>query len=359
MLTPPQKQTLTQLVFAQLGVNPSTQDVSVWVGEQAVGQLPTAARVLQVAEWIVATVLDQPTPKDLIRVIRAADNHQPGFESLLELARRLDNDPDAWVPSRRSGPDDWALDSDPLTVPDGGPFLDRLRFRQLLPRVGEKLSMPTCMLVRGDTGSGKSYLQDFCKGFAARRKDFVVGYTRLGSSGLKDFSPRIPSMELATGLRTDLSKAPAIHEDQYRDARNLAAWLTAYTPRQQVPGLAILDDFGAAGLNEAVHTFVLELIRLVQSDERVAQKIRIVLLGYDAERLSREKLQYELHVLEHVDIKHIDQWLRLRFPDHPEYRYKGAVDALSTIVPDAGVTRLRMLNLWVSMISEQFKTAAT
>ncbi|WP_439406209.1 hypothetical protein ACNJX9_33025 [Bradyrhizobium sp. DASA03076] len=63
--------------------------------------------------------------------------------------------------------------------------------------------MPTCMLVRGDTGSGKSYLQDFCKGVAARRKDFVVGYTRMGSSALKDFSP--PGARIGQIIQSELS----------------------------------------------------------------------------------------------------------------------------------------------------------
>lgn len=357
MLSPPQSQTLTQLVFAKLGVNPSSDEISVWVGRQAVWQLPTANRVLQVAEWIVATVLDQPTPDDLIRVIRSADNQQPGFESLLELAKRLQMDPGAWVPGRRGGPDDWTIKADPLTVGDGEPFLDRLQFRQFLPRIGQDLTMPRCMLVTGDPGSGKSYLQDFCKSFAARRKDFVVGYTKLGSSGLQDFSPRIPSMDLANGLRPDMSKVPSVHADQHRDAKNLAAWITAFTPQRPVPALAILDDFGATQLNEAVHTFVLELVRLVQTDDIAASKIRVVLLGYDPRRLTEEKLQYETHILEHVDTEHIDEWLRLRFPNQPDYRYQLAVEELAKKIPERGPTRLRLLNIWLNLISAQFKAA--
>jgi hypothetical protein len=358
LLTSPEIQTLTQLIFAQLGVNPSVATISVWVGKQAVQDLPAAALVVDVARWIVTTALAEPTPDRLIQVINAADNQEPGFESLKELARRLTADPGAWVPSRRDGPVDWTLDADPLTVPDGLPFLDRLDFRRLLPRVGHELTMPTCVLVRGDSGAGKSYLQDFCKSFAAQRKDFAVGYTKLGSSGLKDFSPRIPPSDLAQGLGTDRSKLPPFHEDQHRDARNLAAWIAFYTPRRPVPSLAILDDFGASELNAAVHTFVLELVRLVQSDEKVAEKLRVLLLGYDPKRLSDENLAYETHILEHVEMTHIDEWFRKRFPGHPEYRYQGAMDELDAKkIPPRGSMRMRTLNTFVHMISGQFQSA--
>ncbi|MET4085611.1 hypothetical protein [Bradyrhizobium sp. S3.5.5] len=357
MLTPSEFQTLAQLVFEKLGVNPSSDEISVWVGRQAVWQLPTANKVIQVAEWIVTTVLDQPTPDDLIRVIRSADNQQPGFKSLLDLATRLQREPGAWVPARKGGLDDWTITADPLTVGDGEPFLDRLKFRQFLPRIGQDLTMPKCMLVTGDSGSGKSYLQDFCKSFAASRKDFAVGYTKLGSSGLQDFSPRIPSMDLANGLRPDMSKVPAFHADQHRDAKDLASWITTFTPQRAVPALAILDDFGATTLNEAVHTFVLELVRLVQKDEMAARRIRIVLLGYDPKRLTDAKLQYDTHILEHVDTEHIDEWLRLRFPDQPDYRYRSAVEELEELIPERGPTRMRMLNIWVNLVSAKFKPA--
>jgi hypothetical protein len=357
LLTRPQHQILTQLVFARLSANSDTMTISTWVGPEAVLRLPATTHVLQIAEWIVDTVLEQPEPGRLIHVIRVADNQQPGIESLLDLANRLEQEPIAWVPSVLGDAVSWAVEADPLTVADGGPFLDRLNFRQLLPRFGANLATPSCTLVSGDPGTGKTYLQDFCKSFAARRKDLAVGYSKLGSSGLKDFPPRIPAVELAQGLGTDLTKAPTPHADQHRDAKNLAAWIAAYTPLRRVPALAILDDFGATELNEAVHTLVLELVRLIQTDDKAKEKLRVVLLGYDPQRLTNEGLQYEPHILEYVDTSHIEQWLRLRFPGHAEYRYQGAIEALEAQqVPARGSTRLRTLNTLVQLISGQFQT---
>jgi hypothetical protein len=356
LLNKNEHQVLTQLVFFRLGANTDVQTISIWVGRNDVSRLPVTTTVWQIAEWIVDTVLRQAKPDGLVRVIRLADNHQAGFESLLKLAERLENEPGFWKPVGSAEVVSWALDEDPLIVDDGGPFLDRLDFRRLLPRVDGELTTPTCLLVHGDEGTGKTYLQKFCQGFAAQRKDFALGFSKLGSTGLKDIPPRTVAQELAHGLGTDVNKLPKLpNPDPHRDALLLAAWITSYTPRRKVPALAILDDFGLPDLNEAVHTFVLELVRLVQHDEQVAQKIRVVLLGYPAERLSQKGLQYVTHVLEYVDDSHIDKWFRQRFPNHPEYRYEDVITVLNQEQIPPGNRRMRDLCNFVKMVSSQFE----
>jgi hypothetical protein len=320
LLTASQRDVLALLFAAKLP-NPLTAErASIWVGSvQAAAEMSFAPTPLENARLIINVVLALPTPAQLIAVITEADNAQSGFQSLLDLKARLEADPSQWAPTGVRPGMAWSIDSDPLIVDDGRPFVDRKNFRDLLPRL-HKLNTPTCLLIEGDEGTGKSYLHEFCKSCVKGRKgSFFVGYTKLGSNELATSPARLPAMDIASGLETALEAYPAEQADPHRDAKNLAAWIINFTPKRAVPGLAVFDDVGTSGVDEAVHTLIYELIESIQKNPPVADRLRVVLIGYDPQRLVAKNLQYATHILEHVDTPQIDEWLRMRYPNRPDY----------------------------------------
>jgi len=355
LLTPSQRDILAQLIAAQLPQPLSAQGVSTWVGSlQAAVEMTFAPTPLENARAIISVVLALSTPNQLIYVIGRADSQQPGFQSLLDLRAQLQADPSQWVPAGVSQVIAWSVESDPLTVDDGRPFVDRKDFRNLLPRL-HKLDTPNCLLIQGDEGAGKSYLHDFCKSVVNGRKgSFFVGYTKLGSSGLATLPPRLPAMEIAAGLGTAVEGMPTEHEDPHRDAKNLAAWIAHFTPKRPVPGLAVFDDVGASGVNEAVHTFIHELIGFIQTNSSVADRLRVVLIGYDPQRLIDKDLKYQTHILEHVYAPQIDEWLRQRYPNRPNYLYEDTARQIAARIPQAGSTRMRSLCNHLHLLSGKF-----
>ncbi|MBR0820268.1 hypothetical protein [Bradyrhizobium liaoningense] len=342
MLSPPQRQVLARLILDQLSTSPSVQEIGTWVVPSARFEVPNSGFTINLAEWIVTSALAQSTPDQLVVVIRRADNQQPGIESLLALATQLENTPNIWVPVAFSAVISWSPNDDPLTVLDGRPFVDRANFRDLLPRT-QQPDTPKCVLVQGEEGHGKSYLHDFCRSFAEGRRDFFVGYTKIGSSGLASLSPRDLAIEIGGGLDTNFNSFPPDHADPHRHAKDLASWVLSFTPKRRVPGLAVFDDVGASGVNDGVRTFIHTLIRSVQDDAAAAEKLRVVLIGYDEKRLQSEKLNYQTYVLEYVDSAAVELWLRKQYPGRPDYLYEETIKQLNVRVPLSGSTRMRSL----------------
>ena len=219
MVTENQQRALKVLLVPRLGSNPSSAVVEPFVGAELSLRLPVSTAVIQVAEWVIDQTLSQDQPTLLIKLIRRLDDGSARVASLVDLADELEADPSCWqAPSTTV---DWSLDGDPLQVIDGRPFVDRSAFRQLIPRLGSSDPTPSCTVVLGDDGHGKTYLTEFCKGLASHweRKQpnlLRVGFSQCPTSTLSDLTPDLLAIDLATGLDADFALMPRPHEDEHR-----------------------------------------------------------------------------------------------------------------------------------------------
>lgn len=354
MLSNDQCRVLQALILPLLGTNPNVEIVSLLVGDDIALDMPTVNRPYTLAQWIVNKALSQNTPDVLIKLVGAVDNLDAGAASIVQLAEHLEADPSGWRGGRRGRAVDWNLTGDPLEVDDdGGPFLDRERFRRLLPRIGVE-DGPTCILVQGAQGSGKTYLSKFCTRLSREREELRVGYASLGASGSRSVGPDTPALDLAKGLQTSLAREPRWHEDPHRYARNLAAWIASHTPKKPIPALAILDEVEGPNLPDAIHTFVQDLVRRIQTDPNASARLRVVLLGYDAARLEEAGLEFETCILEFIDAPHIDAWFRSRYPARESYEYEDTVAMILDRVREHGSSRLHKLCARIQLVGRNF-----
>lgn len=353
MISQPQHKTLASLLFQRLPSPVDGQTVVGYLSEEVAFQLPSSTKNYITATWIIDQLLRQATPDRFVALVRVVDDQQAGMASLTKLADELEATPALWQPLGAAPAIDWAIDSDPLAIGDGRPFVDRVGFRSLLPRRGAADS-PSCVLVTGDTGDGKSYLSDFCSAFAEGRDDLRIAYANAGANP-QHLVPRIPATTLALRLGVDFEAEPVEHEELFRDAENLASWIVHYSPKRDIPAVIILDEFGREGVSEPVHKFIAMLVRSIQQDEAVRAKLRVILIDYDRSRLITEKLEHELYVLEAVEPAHVADWFRRCFPNHPDYRYDSTAQSIVTQVAALERSqRMRTINLKMQVAGQKF-----
>ncbi len=356
MLTPEQREVLEAMIRHSLGGNPGTREVALFVGDEIADDMPIANRLNDLSDWMLRQAMRQPLPNILIRITRRVDTGDGKLSSIVDLADELEADPARWIQWARDRGVDRSIGGDPLHVEDGRPFIDRSAFRGIIPRESDTDS-PTCILVEGHEGAGKTYLCEYCKCLASHWKNFKVGCTIVGSTNARNINPGTVAIELATGLQTDFARMPRAHEDPHRYARNLVAWITQFTPAKPLPSMMIFDGFDTPRIQDPVRTLIEGLIRSVQDDEQVRRRLRVLLLGYDRERLERKGLSFKPCVLEFVDTKHIEEWLRRRFPDQPDYRYEDTASEIESRLPPPGGVRLRELCNLVSVANATFQDA--
>ncbi|WP_341887204.1 ATP-binding protein [Variovorax sp. YR752] len=353
LMTPSQYTTLVTLVALRLPAAVDAGYVSNITGPDVAAKMPTSTRTDTVARWLVDEILRASTPAYFISVVEFANDLQSGAASLVTLANTLRTDPAQWQPLDGARPD-WTVDSDPLAVADGRPFVDRRGFRELLPRFGVT-GTPACILVTGDTAGGKSYLHDFCRALVAGREGLSIGYARVPSNDLANPSPRPLAERLALDLDVSIDAEPDEHGEPERDAENLATWIARYSVDRSIPALAILDEFGRSGVSPAHHKFVVTLARRVQDDARVRARLRVVLIDYQKERLSDAGIQYQHYVLEPIEASHLEMWFRMRFPGHENYRYETAAQRIADRVTKlAPAQRMEGLNNFVRAAALKF-----
>jgi hypothetical protein len=357
MISQPQYRVLVPLLAVRLPAAIDGGIAAAYVGPEAAARMPAAPRLEIIAKWMIDEVLRQPTPDRFIYVVHTADDQQGGIASLVELAASLEANPSLWKPLGGARLD-WALDADPLAVSDGRPFVDRRGFRQLLPRLGAA-DTPSCVLVTGDQLEGKSYLNDFCRAFATSRGDMKIGYARATSRVTYSDSPRNIVTTLAFDLDAPINEdEPLVHPEPERDAENLASWIARYIPERPVPALAILDEFGRAGVKEAYHRFIIALARNVQTDPRVARRLRVVLIDYDKDRLLRADIAHEHYVLEPVEAPQIADWFRRQYPGQLDIRYESAGKMIeSKVLAKPRAERMEFLNNKVRDVCRAFDKA--
>ncbi|UHD16370.1 hypothetical protein [Thiocapsa bogorovii] len=328
--------------------------VAAFLGPDLARQMPTYLYPLQLAQWMVEQALLQPSPSIFVKMVRAVDDLDAGAASISTLANRLDADPSGWVPLSDATNPDWRLEADPLEVDElGSPFLDREGFRRRLPRLGAEQG-PGCLLVQGDKGAGKTYLSRFCRRLSAQRPGLRVGFAEIGGAGT-GLPPQEPALRLGLELGTDMARRPRSHASPDSYARYLASWIAAWTSTPSaLPALAILDQEHETTVSDAVHTFVQELVRQIQTDPATHARLRVILLGYDHELLRQAGLEFDAYTLEYIEAHHIRQWLARRFPEKPEYMYEDAVDMIIAESASMGVDRLRGLALCTRMATTAF-----
>jgi hypothetical protein len=292
-----------------------------------------------------------------VKIVLYLDNGDTRMQSLVELAHALEKGSRLWQGSVAAGSIDWSLDGDPLHIDDGRPFIDRAEFRKRLPRLGS-LDTPLCTVVKGEDGYGKSYLHKYCKKLVEHwasppRNMLRVGITECPSGQAKNLDPDVPALELSSGLGLKMNRFPRRSEDPYRFARNLASWIATETPVGPLPALAILDGYGDS--SESVHLFIEELVRIIQSEEEVGKKLRVILLDYDTGRLDRKELKFALYVLEHVGDEEIGGWFQKRYPGQAGFHYEDAVDTIREQVREDGPLRMRNINVLMQLLSAGFE----
>lgn len=348
------QQVLAAFLFNALPISVSGGVVAGYVGPTVAVRIDAFEKTHNISEWIVDQVLRLPKPDKFIALVRAVDNSDAALQSLAALADDLQQGRKEWIPLVIAATLDWALIADPLTIRDGRPFIDRSGFRALLPRRGAEDS-PFCLLVAGDTGGGKSYLHDFCDAFAIARPGFRLGHAKVGGNSPSQLEARIVARELSLGLGVPQATIPPQHEEPERDAENLAAWIARYTPEAPMPAVAILDEFGRAELAKSVHKFIAQLALRLQDDEKARARLRLVLMGYDAARLQTAGVQFKLHVLEPVERGDVSTWFRMRYPNHPDYRYDTAADVVHKSASQSPLSqRMLVLNQEVRAAALEF-----
>jgi hypothetical protein len=327
LMTPEQYKTLVTLIGLRAPASIDGQYIQNLTGLHLTVGIPTATNTDTIARWLLDEVMRQPLPNSFVHLINVMNDEQPRMASLVALALELTNDPARWQPLNGAR-QDWSIESDPLAIADGRPFVDRRGFRALLPRFGAPDS-PACVLVTGDSSAGKTYLHEFCRALVSGRNGMMIGYARVPSNGAAMESPRALAEKLALDLGVSFEYQPAEHAEPERDAENLATWVTHYLVERPVPALAILDEFGRTGLSAAHHKFVLALVRRLQSDAGVRARLRLVLIDYPRERLLDEDIAHEHYVLELIEPHHLATWFRNRYPGHPDYRYDTAAQKIA------------------------------
>lgn len=350
MLDRIQREVLAAFFVARLPVNPGVAQLAVFIGDDIARELPLLPTVKSVADWAIDRAMTQLGPDTLIGLIRAVDDGTEALRTIVDVADNLAGNTQAWVEWRNV---EVSGGNDPLHVHDGRPFVDRAQFRSFLPRV-DAAETPNCILVEGSMGSGKTYLHEYLKKLANVRRSFEVGFTAVGSSSGRSMSPQIAARAVAAGLKINFQHQPREHEDPHRYARNLATWIIEEAPDRSAPSIAVFDGFDATGVTEPMHTFIENLIGGIQDDEEAQKRLRVLLLGYDVGRLEERDLGFERCTLEHVDRPHIEEWLRKRFPGHPEYRYEDTAEWVIDQIPQGGETRLLQLCSLVQAASAQF-----
>lgn len=355
MISAEQQKILATFLFGALPILVTGKDVGIWVGQEAALRIESIDRTFNVAKWIIDQVLREPTPDRFVLMVTTLDNHSGALDTVVKLVEMLQADPAKWVPAGAAPTFDWTVDGDPLSIVDGRPFIDRIGFRHYLPRRG-MLNTPSCIVVLGDSGAGKTYLHEFCKAFSTARQGFRLAHASVGAgSSSAEFAARTVARELAFGLRIKQSTIPPPHEDPLRDAENLAGWLIHYTTEEEVPAVALIDEIGHTDLAESVHRLILELSLAIQKDERKRAKLRLVLMGYDTSGLSAAGINYETYVLEQIEEEHLAQWFRSRFPNHPDYRYSAAAKlVLQRVATHPQRQRMLALNQEVRSTAEEF-----
>lgn len=355
VITPEQYKTLVSLVVLRMPAAVDAQYISNITGPDLGAATPASTKLETIARWLVDQVLRRPTPNYFISVVTFANNMQAGIASLVALAETLSRDPSLWKPLSASRPD-WAIDSDPLAIPDGRPFVDRLGFRQLLPRIGAP-DTPGCVLVTGDTLGGKSYLSDFCRALMMEREGLKLAYARMPTTSVANDSVRGIAERLGFDLDVPVNHLPGEHAELERDAENLATWIARYSVDRAIPALVILDEFGRAA-SRAHHKFVAILASEVQNDPRVRARLRLVLIDYNKDRLASAGIKHEHYVLEPIESHHLETWFRTRHPGHAEYRYADAAQKIAARLPALQPSeRMERLNNLVRAASKTFETA--
>ena len=356
LITPAQYATLRSLMVLRMPAAVDANFITNIPAPELAAKMPTSTRVGNIASWLVDEVLRRPKPDYFINVVYFANDMQPGMASLVALADSLSADPLLWTPLNSARPD-WTIDSDPLDIADGRPFVDRRGFRELLPRL-DAVDTPPCILVTGGTAEGKSYLYDFCRAFMMGREGVRVGYARIPPNAVDTSSPRALAERLALDLDLSFDDQPDEHAEPERDAENLATWIARYSPERAVPALAILDEFGRDGVSDAHHKFVTVLAQRIQQDPLIRTRLRLVLIDYDRDRLAKAGITHGHYVLEPVEPGHIETWFRMRHPNHPDYRYQNAAqkiaDRLNQLQP---TVRMERLNNLVRAASKTFAGA--
>lgn len=344
LLTDDQRQILHFKVFEELGTSPSVARLTVFLTEAEVLRVPQFSASFDYARWVVARALADPTPATLIRVIREVDDGDVGLEELRRVADELQEDPGLW---RRR------LD-EPLLMGDGRPFVDRLNVRgELVGMIGGSAAAPRCLVVHGDPGDGLSYLRLYCEKLAG--KHARLGYIEVRRELAGSLKLRSVALTLGRAVGAPSRTMPRPHEDLHRWGRNIAAWLRTHIDAGETPAILVFDGLHLDVLHEhPIHALVHRLLQLAGTDPVLADRMRVVLLGYPVERLRDWGVPFEQRVLEYIEAPMIEAWFRARFPGREDYEYEDAAQMIEDVLPPSGRARNEDLTIEVMAASEEF-----
>lgn len=345
MLDDPQRMQLDMLVFHLVGTQPDVHLLVGLVGAEAVKDMPAFDKPFHLAHWLVGTALRAPTAAVLVSLIENAD--AAGIApDLQDLAGRLRADPSLWTRTLQ----------DPLVVAKGDPFVDRATVRDLLRTLVTDPDGPACLVVRGDDGEGKTTVGAWLEKLAFQQDGVAIGRYEVRGACAEALTPRDLVSRLAAHLGLPLHRFPRDHEDPHRWAQNAAAWLVRQVQEKGGRHVVVLDEFDHPRLPPCLHTCVLDVAERLGREAPLRASLRLVLLGYDEERLRDRQIPYERRVLEFVDEGMVRDWFSRRFPDQEAFMYEDAAAEVMERLPAAGPGRMEALCNAVLLVSAGFRT---
>lgn len=264
----------------------------------------------------------------------------------IELIDALDQSADADVSVRDRIADSSGADAVlPTRLADIEPLLlNRAVLRQHLHALADPVGEAQVLVVNGPPGSGKTYTATYVE-HVAEVSGFDVRYWRVTSeTAVEDFSQEVAQ---SGPTRRDRRPVRDVYGTNQRYHRALATWLVAEQDRSGRLEWWILDGPSSAGTWGAEFTdFVIELAEQLQQRP---SRIRLVLLGFDPDRLRSTGIGVRYEAISPINAWDIREFLEQHLSGIPSSTLDEAVERVLGDLPE-GRDRLGVLAQRVSSL---------
>jgi hypothetical protein len=324
MLTPEQRNQLTQVVHEFIGGGPDVASMRVLVGAAGVAEI-SAVNAYGYASRIVEYALARPSPDTFIEILRQADAGGTIVE-LQAVVRQLADDPRTWMAH---------ASDNVLFLAANSPFIDRHDLRNTLRAmaIGDG---PAAITIEAPTGHGKRTVCDYIERWAAGGNAFSVvcrDLRREPETGTLDLL--VADLRLAMDLDIGMDST---HVEPERHGVVLARLLADDAMLASKTVWMVANIVEPSGVEPGVLNFVDELLGCVQAHPLVADRLRVVVLSDDFGRTGLEKLPgiADRHVLPDVTEDEIRQWLEATAPGKAPDLYGVVASRVVRKVADRG-----------------------
>ncbi len=302
---------LEVLVQNSIGEPASPATLRILVGSEALNSVPAGMNSSHLAQWVVGYSLARGNPTVFLRVVQMCDPAKR-IGDLYPLVDELKADGSKWASGVGDG----------LWVPDGWPFIDRQPLRDALTTMAGGAG-PPALSIEGPFGHGKETMSDYVCYLAREALSFRPLVLKLRAEPVPGLLASI-----ATKVWMMLEQPPdtdTTHAEPERQAAILARQIATAALAAPTPTWLVANVIDHAGLEEeGVIAFLDELLRLVQTTQTVAQKLRVVVL---CDQLSLLELKNPppgdaKHTLGQVGEVEVRQWFEADTPGKPADLYQ-------------------------------------